>query len=235
MLENFVYRVFMQFARIAKPEQMIFHTVRLRPHWFVKVDSRKFEFTKVDWGKTTVSDELQDIEEIENRHHLLSIAYRRLATNAEDNNRYGEAADFRYASMDARRLERWRGWNIFTLDWWYWLVSGYGERTPRAAICLLVLLLGFSFLYTKVGFETKAAPEVTPIVQEMMPTPAQPKDLPLPSFRDGLTYAMSAALFQRPEPKAYTFWAKTCVSLEMIFVPLQAALLALAIRRRFMR
>ncbi len=100
---------------------------------------------------------------------------------------------------------------------------------------LLVWLLVFSFLYTQVGFETKAVSAVAPIVQEMMPTPPPPKELPLPSFRDGLTYAMSAALFQRPEPKAYTFWAKTCVALEMIFVPLQAALLALAIRRRFMR
>lgn len=222
-------------AQITKAEQIIFHTVKLKPRWFVNVDSRKFEFTNIDWGRTTVRDDFKALENVENHHRLLSIAYRQLATNAEDNNRYSEAARFRYASMDARRLERWRGWDIFTLDWWYWLVSGYGERIPRAASCLLVLFLGFSFLYTKVGFETKAAPEVASIVQEMMPTPTQPKELPLPSFRDGLTYAMSAALFQRPEPKAYTFWAKTCVSLEMIFVPLQAALLALAIRRRFMR
>jgi uncharacterized protein YjbI with pentapeptide repeats len=226
-----------ELAQIAKPEQMIFHTVRLPPRWFVNVDSRKFEFTNIDWGKTTVLDDLKalELENVENRHRLLSIAYRQLATNAEDNNRYGEAAHFRYASMDARRLERWRGWNLFTLDWWYWLISGYSERIWRAFMCLLVLVAGFSVLFTKVGFENKVASEIAPIVQEMTPTPPLPKDLPLPSFRDGLTYAMSAALFQRPEPKAYTFWAKICVSLEMIFVPLQAALLALAIRRRFMR
>jgi len=258
----------LELAQIAEPEQLIFHTVRLHPHWFVNVDARKFEFTNVNWvgfeqanlpwkerarlklkraltawpdylklgiGSEALHNELRAMSSVENHHRLLSIACRQLATNAEDNNRYGDAAQFRYASMDARRLEKWRGWDIFTMDWWYWLVSGYGERIPRAMICLLVLLLSFGYLFTWVGFETKAAPEAAAIVQEITPTPAPLKELPLPSFRDGLTYAMSAALFQRPEPKAYTFWAKLCVSLEMVFVPLQAALLALAIRRRFMR
>ncbi len=260
--------LFLKLAQIAKPEQLIFHTVRLRPHWFVNVDSRKFEFTNVNWvgfdpakltwqeratqklkraltawpeyikhgvGSVALHNELQAMSEEENHYRLLSIACRQLATNAEDNNRYSDAARFRYASMDARRLEKWRGWDIFTLDWWYWLVSGYGERIPRATICLLVLLLSFGYLFTRVGFETKVAPEVAAIVQEITPTLEPLKELPLPSFWDGLNYAMSAALFQRPEPKAHSNWAKTCVSLEMIFVPLQAALLALAIRRRFMR
>ncbi len=225
----------LQRVQFSKPEQILFHSVKLRPHWFINVDSRKFEFTNIDWGKTTVIDDLKALESVENRHHLLSIAYRQLATNYEENNRYDKAADFRYASMNALRLEyKWK-----KASWWldgaYWLVSGYSERIQRAFMWLLGLLLVFSFLYTQVGFENKAASEVTPIVQEMMPTSPPPKELPLPAFRDGLTYALSAALFQRPEPKAYTFWAKTCVSLEMIFVPLQAALLALAIRRRFMR
>ena len=132
-------------------------------------------------------------------------------------------------------MEQWRGWNVFTLDWWYWLVSGYGERIPRATVCLLALLLSFGYLNTKVGFEIKAAQEVAAGVQEFTPTLEPLKEMPLPSFWDGLNYAMSAALFQRPEPKAHSSWAKTCVSGEIILLPLQAALLALAIRRRFMR
>ena len=220
----------MQFARITKPEQIIFHTVRLRPHWFVNVDSRKFEFTNIDWGKNTPHDELKALEKVEHHHRLLSIAYRQLATNYEDNNRYSEAAQFRYDSMDARRWERQAHGAFWSLDWWYWLVSGYGERIPRAAICLLILLLSFSYLYTQVGFDLKAATASTSVVQVNTSTSNQPmlEELPLPTFSEGLTYALSAALFQRPEPKAHSFWAKLCVSLEMIFVPLQAALLALA-------
>jgi len=40
---------------------------------------------------------------------------------------------------------------------------------------------------------------------------------------------------QKPEPKPLTGTAQTLVLLETILGPLQAALLALAIRRKFMR
>ena len=136
-------------------------------------------------------------------------------------------------------------------------MSGYGERFIRATICLFVLLFIFSCLFTQVGFElkpiasssnissiviadsvvvdTKTMIAGTQPIQSPETTASQKDELPLPSICDGFNYALSAALFQRPEPKAHSFWAKLCVSLEMIFVPLQAALLALAVRRRFMR
>ncbi len=174
----------LEFAKFIKPDQCLFHTIRLRPNWFVNVDSRKFEFTNIDWVgfdehqptwkeratqklsrawkawpayikhgicSEALYNELQVLSEKENRHRLLSSAYRQLATNAEDNKRYGEAGRFHYASMDARRLERGRGWNIFSLEWWYWLMSGYGERFIRATSCLFVLLFLFSWLFTRVG------------------------------------------------------------------------------------
>lgn len=132
-------------------------------------------------------------------------------------------------------MERGRGWDIINLDWWYWLVSGYGERSTRAVVWLLVQLASFAFLYTKVGFELRAPATTAPVAAVSAPGQAGLDELPLADFQEGLTYALSAVLSQRPEPKAHSFWAKICVSLEMMLVPLQAALLALAIRRRFMR
>ena len=37
-------------ANIEKPERVTFHTVSLRPHWFVNVDTRKFNFVSVGWA-----------------------------------------------------------------------------------------------------------------------------------------------------------------------------------------
>src|SRR5712692_5966741 len=36
-------------ARVEAPEKLSFHSARLKPHWFVEVDSRKFVFTNVSW------------------------------------------------------------------------------------------------------------------------------------------------------------------------------------------
>lgn len=42
-------RLDLQFARIEKPDRVSFHTLSLRPNWFVNIDSRKFGFTNVNW------------------------------------------------------------------------------------------------------------------------------------------------------------------------------------------
>ncbi len=224
----------LQLAQITKPEQLIFHTVRLRPHWFVNADARKFEFTNVNW---VVQDELRPISKRENHHRLLSIAYRQLATNAEDNNRYGEAAQFRYASMEARRLERRAQGAFWSLDWWYWLVSGYGERIPRATLALIFILLLSCVPYRFVGF----APTKF-LDQDKVGVPirasAKYENKVIQFIVDTATacvYSLETASLQKPEPRPTTLLARFFVGLETILAPLQAALLALAIRRRFMR
>jgi hypothetical protein len=54
-------------------------------------------------------------------------------------------------------------------------------------------------------------------------------------FSRALTYSAAVMTFQRPEPKPATTAAQTIVLFETILGPVQAALLALAIRRKFMR
>jgi hypothetical protein len=48
-------------------------------------------------------------------------------------------------------------------------------------------------------------------------------------------YSAAVMTFQRPDPRPATTAAHTVVLLQTILGPLQAALLALAIRRKFMR
>jgi hypothetical protein len=54
-------------------------------------------------------------------------------------------------------------------------------------------------------------------------------------WRRAFIYSLAVMSLQKPEPKPLTGTAQTLVLLETILGPVQAALLALAIRRKFMR
>jgi hypothetical protein len=227
--------------RIEKPERLSFHSVKLRPHWFINTDPRKFEFIDVDWGNIAkeLKSELASSQErlkqtsATSPHRLLSIAYRQLATNAEDNNDYVNATKFRYNSMELRRLEKWKGWNIFSLDFWYWALSGYGERVNRAAIALLLILFLACVPYWFTGFASSKQD------QDKVGAPIRvvlAKDkIPAKQLLATLAYSLETASLQKPEPRPVTTAARFFVGLETILAPLQAALLALAIRRKYMR
>lgn len=52
---------------------------------------------------------------------------------------------------------------------------------------------------------------------------------------DAVVHSLYVSALQRPDPKPADALTKLFVILQTIFAPLQAALLALAIRRKFMR
>jgi hypothetical protein len=246
-----------QHARIEKPDRVSFHTLTLRPHWFVNVDSREFVFTDVkwDWEDIEISREIDRLKEkgIESPHRLFSKACRELAINAEENHLYEDASKFRFMAMETERLkdsngfvdstkatfkavnslireaetddaparlpEIWRGqkkhfqsgrtWSFSkTLRLLYRVLSGYGERVGRAFFILFALWLFFALLY---------------YIFEPF------------SFGRALSYSLAVMTFQRPDPKPTSDWASAFVAIEAVLGPLQAALLALAIRRKFMR
>ena len=127
----------LQFARIEEPEHLSFHTLIMRPQWFVNVDARQFEFVNVDW-RINFKQAIRDLRKSDRRvQRLLAIAYRNLAVNAEENHRYEEASKLRYLAMDARRLESLGGFAPWRLSWWYWLARGYGERVLKGFFVLL--------------------------------------------------------------------------------------------------
>jgi hypothetical protein len=225
-----------QHVRIEHPDRIAFHTPILRPHWFVNVDSRQFVFTDVswEWNRLSIEEEIAALEAngVSSPNRLLAIACRQLAENAEANNRYEEASRFRYWSMDLARRTKWKGWQFWKTDWLhmlYWAVSGYGERIRNALGVLAAVWIVFAVLYTQVGFK----PETTNTSTEPTTTIAA-EDSPRELSR-ALTYSLAVMSLQKPEPKPLTGTAQTLVLLETILGPVQAALLALAIRRKFMR
>src|SRR5205807_9550714 len=224
----------LQNASIDKPERVSFWTLALQPHWFVNVDPRKFDFTNVDWDRLGIDEGIANLkpQNISSPYRMLAITCRHLAVNAEENHRYEEASKFRYMAMEARRRENRRGLAFWRLSWWYWLASGYGERVLQAFLVLLGIWFVSGLLYTRVGFarwEPKLASESDAAI-----APRDASGAPLKLNR-ALTYSAGVMTLQKPEPRPATAAAQTVVLLETVLGPVQAAPLALAIRRKFMR
>ncbi len=215
---------------IEKPERLSFHSVSLRPHWFINTDPRKFEFIDVGWDKFTFEQE----REASKSDRLLSTAYRQLAMNAEENNRYIDATKFRYNSMDLRRLEKFNGRAFWTLDFWYWALSGYGERVGLATVWLLLILFLSCVPYWFTGFASSKDTTQNKIGAPIQVMLALEKNK-AKQFLATLVYSLETASLQKPEPRPVTTMARLFVGLETILAPLQAALLVLAIRRKYMR
>jgi uncharacterized protein YjbI with pentapeptide repeats len=140
-------------AIFEKPERVMFHSVHLHPYWFINVDPRRFNFIAVDWGfldnRHSTRKQIRQLEkhQIGYSSRILDVTFRQLAVNAEENNRYEEAANFRYMAMEMKRFARWRKIDFFRLSWWYWLLSGYGERVERAFWILVLIWLLFTGIY----------------------------------------------------------------------------------------
>jgi hypothetical protein len=162
---------------------------------------------------TALDDEVEALRArgVNSPYPLLAQACQRLAANAEENRNHAHASGFNYWAMDAQRkgkrssaLAPWR------LIWWYWVLSGYGERTWRSAIWLVGILFGFAMLYMLVGY-----------VQD---------------FPNAVAYSLGVMSRQAAKlPDGSPTLLRYLVFIEGILGPLQVALFTLALRRRFMR
>jgi hypothetical protein len=132
----------------------------------------------------------------------------------------------------------------FNLRWWYWLLSGYGERVWQAFVALIVIWLLFAVVYWSgdaTWWQPKQSAKVATESGEAGRQSAGGVDASQASarapltFGEALIYSAGVMTLQKPEPSPANKRAKAAVLFETILGPLQAALLALAIRRKFMR
>jgi hypothetical protein len=220
--------------RISDAKKISFHTVRLNPSWFINTDASEFMFTDCKWqyadGKNlNVEIELKNLREhrIENPYVLLRKACWQLADNHEENKSFSRASFFRQMANESNRLEDFNGWKVWSWHWWYWFSSFYGESPLRAGSILLGILLFFAIAFMFTDFQICPMGKINPA------DVCQPKQLNL--WQSALQ-SLATATFQnieyfKPNSMVTTFF----IILEKILAPLQAALLALAIRRKFMR
>ena len=235
-------RVLLSFddAFFEKPERVRFVSVSMPPHSFMNVDPRKFNLIDTRWGFIDKRTALKEANIALQRFGrspsgpILELAYRQLAVNAEENNRYEQAADLRYLAMEVARSMRWRRVDWLRLSWWYWLLSGYGERVRRAFGVLLVIWLLFALIYWKAADESWWQPKQPSAMLSVKPDATRATAIKL-TASDALLYSAGVMALQKPEPAPANKRAKLLVLMETIFGPVQVALLALAIRRKFMR
>jgi len=136
--------------------------------------------------------------------------------------------------MELVRREGWEGsrrLSIRVLHILYRYLSGYGEKIGLAFAWLFGAWLFFALLFTQVGF-VRSAPSSVPDRETYT---IDDVGAPLNVCKEALAYSLAVMTFQKPEPRPLTATAKFAVLAETIFGPIQAALFALAVRRRFMR
>ncbi len=90
------------FMRTEDAKAITFYKTRLSPSWFVNVDLQKFKFIDCIWenceaNEKNIENEIQRLteREISSPNHLLTIAYRNLADNAEKHNQFEDSEKFR--------------------------------------------------------------------------------------------------------------------------------------------
>ena len=247
-------------AIFEKPERVMFSSVTLYPYCFFRADVRRVNFFDVNWPILSKRSWLENLYRlawerealvITTALHVkhqplkgwlpyLGITFRQLALNAEDNNRYDEAAGFRYLAMHIKHKGRDTAVPVYPpvihlrkLTWWYWLLSGYGERVGRAFAWLILIWVFFAFVYwsgDSTWWQQRQDRMVATSIPHERGTPGIKLTLP-----EAFIYSISVSALQKPEPLPANKRAKALVLIETIIGPLQAAFLALAIRRKFMR
>lgn len=216
-----------QDARLQDPEQLTFHTVLLRPGWFVNTDARNLNFINVKWhglssaSKRALQNEIHALQnrDVESPHRLLAKTCRELYTNYEEKRDYLIAGEFHYWSMYALRKEGLIRFGLIrTLYGW---MSGYGERPGRAFLALVFIWAAFTALYFVVGPETlRVASNLAESVEHLW---------------EAAVYSLSALARLSPNPVPESGLFQLLVTLEGLLGPLQIALFALAVRRKVMR
>jgi Pentapeptide repeats (9 copies) len=237
-----------QEAAFEKANRVSFYNLRLQPHWFVNVDSKSFVFTNCHWKQSNnsnvnVKSELAKLTKTPNSHELLTKTCWQLASNHEESNSFSKASMFRQFAQESKRREDVRWKQPFTLHWWYCLSSFYGENWKWAlGVLLSLILVIFPIIYTRTNFQTCSKDR--PIAASL--TVCESKDEEIRknctcrtdqiALTDAIVQSLTTATLQNVEyRKPLTVWGEIWIILEKIFAPLQAALLALAIRRKFMR
>jgi uncharacterized protein YjbI with pentapeptide repeats len=224
-------------ALFEMPDRVRFISVSMPPHSFMNVDPRKFHLIDTRWGfidrRTALKEAKAALQRFERSPSGLGLAYRQLAVNAEENNRYPQAADLRFLAMEVAR-KPWRRIDWLSLSWWYGLLSGYGEKVRRAFAALVIIWFLFALIYWGLGNELWWQPKQAALSVSTSSDRQPPSPIRL-TPGEALLYSANVMALQKPEPMPANKRAKFFVLFETILGPLQGALLALAIRRKFMR
>lgn len=237
------------FANVEVGENVRFESVDLRKVSFRDTDMKKMDFVYCTWpkihGSNCLYDEalifhekgtpLSSLDKIKNvkiylrfyptisqEFEKMEMLYRGLKQKYKEEHNEAEASIWHYREKEMwRKRSRLRRLNPISLSNLYWLSSGYGERVFRAGVMLVALFMGLALLSQVIGLK----PEESKIFA------AHPKN-----FLAVLLNTAEYATFSKTPLLFPINLAGECLKLlTRILVPIQTALLFLAIRNRFRR
>jgi uncharacterized protein YjbI with pentapeptide repeats len=254
---------------LESPESFSFQYADFRTCRFLNMDLRKIELTEVLWPKSLVHwpkslvrwpKSLVRWYEKGTRHVVydeiapynlswelypwayLERLYRELKQNYDDHRNYLPASDFHYGEKEMQRRNPATPWGLKVFLWFYWLVSGYGERFLRPLLCALVLLIVATVAYLGWGLVPKAPLSSTmPGTTAFLVMPgAVSRPVPLPltqpkAWLNALHYSLRVMTLLKPEDLEPMGFAKFVQTLQSLLGPLFLGLFALAVRQRLKR
>ena len=180
-------------------------------------DISLMKFTNVKWpiirGRNVIYDDIAfrhgaiiPAGHIKETYQVLKQWYQSMGNQAR-------AGDFHYGEMEMKRREK--GWprRILCPEFFYWALNGYSNGWLRALVLLLFMIFGagWGYLWTSgVAFDSQ--------------------------FSNALLFSFQVISFQKPvPPREFSTWSEWIRIAETIFVPIQAALFAIALRNRLKR
>ena len=205
------------------PEEVRFQHVNLCRARFLDTPVHKVQFTDVEWAerdnRRCVYDEVGPrLLSEEKSYSLIAQLYRQLKKNYEEQRDYPGAGGFHYGEMEMtlRMHQERKEWFSWLLTRAYKFLSGYGEKAERAIVIALAILLVPALCYD-LGSMTLNHP--TKFLRD---------------FTDYLLQSLGYMTFRIYETPIKWWW-KILMVAQAILGPIQLALTALALRRKFRR
>jgi hypothetical protein len=100
------------------------------------------------------------VEERTDTPARVAAVYRALRKSFEDSKNEADAGDFYYGEMECRRHSAASSGTERVILWFYWLLSGYGQRASRALIALVLVIAVVTSLLTVWGQDFGAAARI---------------------------------------------------------------------------
>lgn len=230
--ENFVFEGEVDFRRVTldDPDKVRFQHVDLSKVRFLETRLDRVRLIDVKWAEREERKAIYDEEFAEEEgYELVAQLYRQLKKNYEEERDYPGAGDFHYGEMEMMLKQQHQEWEKETKksqkckNWFTWFLtssykflSGYGEKAERAiVITLAILLAGVPFYF----FDKLTAATLEGIWS---------------AFWDALISSMGYMTFRLTKVPT-SWWAKPVLAVQAVLGPIQLALLALALRRKFRR
>lgn len=228
------------FLNVVITGKVRFEGINCRKLSFLDTDVKQIDFINCEWeqvgGRNVLYDEKNLVnkpdEELTSDFKKVEMLYRKLKQKYKEEHDEQEASNWHYGEKEMfRKSNKWRKYlpSLVTI---YWLTSGYGERPVRSLSVLLFFIFAASIISLYAGLSLPPGlKEVYGIGRHDLQAGLTAKTA-LPSLMNTLKYVT----FQRdPFFKPAGWFGEFVKLVAQVVVPIQAALLAFAVRNRFRR